>query len=143
MNFYPHPPPLLHEESENEYRERLVSDDNPYDHARARECALLDHENCTNPFKACFCPCHFQPEPDDKVVWLLNERLEDWELVNLSIESQGCFIVYCGIDREILAMSDKRFAAGVFKNLLDGLTPELKAIALLSPWVDPKRMVAR
>jgi len=143
VNFYPDPPPHLHCESENAYRQRLVGSDNPYDHARARECALLDHENCTNPFKACFCPCHFQPEEFDKVAWILNVEEKEWELVNFSIESQGRYVVYCSVDAEVLALSDRRFAAGVLKNTLDDMPPELRARALSCPWMDPNKVVAR
>jgi len=140
MNFYPDPPPHLDGEDENAFRERLTGADSPYDHARSRECALLDHENCADPLDACMCGCHFQPQPDDKVSWILNIDQEAWQLVNFSIVSRP---VYCQIDRAVLADSDERFAAGVFGNALKGLTPELQERGMSAPWIDPKQTVAR
>jgi len=140
VNHYPDPPLHLDGEDENAYRERLTGADSPYDHARSRECALLDHENCSNPLDACLCGCHFQPEADDDVGWILHIDREAWQLVNFS---RGSRPVYCEIDRDVLADSDKRFAAGVFANALKGLTPEAREHGMTAPWLDPKKFTAR
>lgn len=140
MNFYPDPPPHLDGEDENAFRERLTGANNPYDHARSRECALLDHQHCADPLDACMCGCHFQPQENDKVVWIYNTDQEQWQFVNLSIVSHP---IYCSVDANVLADSDSRFAAGVFENALKGLTPELQELGMTAPWVDPKRATAR
>ena len=138
MNYYPDPPPHLDGENENDYRERLLGDDTPFDHPRARECALDDHKHCDNPMRACMCLCHYLPEPEDDVRWIVNEEQEQWELVHL-----GYGISYCAIDTGVLANSDRRFAAGVLAKLLEGQHASIFAAAIVAPWMSPKEMVTK
>jgi hypothetical protein len=57
--WYPQMPPGLDHEDDDAYTNRLLGQDNPYDHYRNRQCSIGYHNECSDPVgKECECPCH-------------------------------------------------------------------------------------
>ena len=57
--WYPQMPPGLDSEDDSAYTNRLLGQDNPYDHYRNRQCSIGYHNECSDPVgKDCECPCH-------------------------------------------------------------------------------------
>jgi len=62
--YYPEPPPHRDGESDDEYTNRMLGKNSPYDHHRYRQCSIGWHSECSqNGAKSgqCECPHHHDP----------------------------------------------------------------------------------
>jgi hypothetical protein len=86
--YYPEMPPMLEDETFDQYTDRLTGADGthrrPYNHRRNRGCSIGFHEDCTDPAGVtCECPCHNETLLDQvqRVLMRIEYRKDGYELI--------------------------------------------------------------